>query len=195
MTDNYGYIIPKVRILDSEKLDSYEYEIYVRDKSVAKGIVYPDKQRIFATEWEEKIRYTPNDVIVDIEPVAQRKIYWIDRKLVQKYGNRIQSDSPDDIIIQHLEYCTIKYVDEILSDVDIEKYIKLVESTNPTLTKYLTEHLSVIDIRKIFANLIKDNFSVKDIHLIFLKLCEYVQITNNIDLLTEKLKKILTKCN
>lgn len=195
MTDNYGYVIPSIRILDSPELDTYEYEIYVRDIAVAKGTVYPAKQRIYAAEWEEKINDIPNDVIVDIEPVTQKQIYWINKELTEKHQNSIQTVSPEDVIIQHLEYCAIKYVDKILTDVDIVKYLKLVEPTSPSLIKYLTEYLSIIDIRRIFVNLIKDNVSVKDIHLIFLKLCEYVQITNNIDLLTEKLKNLLTKSN
>ena len=94
-----------------------------------------------------------------------------------------------------MKYCAIKYVDEILTDVDIIKYVNIVEATSPVLINFLKNNLSVIDVRKIFVNLIQDNVSVKDIHLIFLKLCEYVQITNDIDVLTEKLKTFLTKSN
>ena len=37
LTDELGYIIPNVRILDYEKLPEYEYQIHVRNKKVFKG--------------------------------------------------------------------------------------------------------------------------------------------------------------
>lgn len=195
LTDDLGYIIPKIHVQDSSKLDIYEYEIFVRDKTVDKGIVYPDKYKIFSDEWDQQIKDIPNNIIVDIDPVTKQQIYWIDKELAEKYKDKIQTVLPDDAIIEHLKYCAIKYVDEILTDVDIIKYVNIVEATSPVLINFLKNNLSVIDVRKIFVNLIQDNVSVKDIHLIFLKLCEYVQITNDIDVLTEKLKTFLTKSN
>lgn len=39
LTDKYGYIIPNVRIMDSETLKDTEYEIFVREKSVLKETI------------------------------------------------------------------------------------------------------------------------------------------------------------
>ena len=145
LTDDYGYIIPNVRIMDTSKLGEYEYSINIRDNSVARGIV----------------------------------------NLEDKESN------PVDVIIEHLQECVIKYVDRILTDKDVEKYMELVNSDNPSQINYLQEYFSVYDIRRIFVNLIRDKVSIKDICFVFMKLCEFAKETTDVDILSQKLKSVL----
>lgn len=39
LTDTYGYIIPRIRIMDSISLGNYEYSISIRHKAITNGIV------------------------------------------------------------------------------------------------------------------------------------------------------------
>ena len=53
LTDTLGYVIPRIRILDSLELEQNEYAIKVRGNLAASGVVYPKKYMVNATQWED----------------------------------------------------------------------------------------------------------------------------------------------
>lgn len=147
MTDNLGYLLPNIRVMDSNKIEPNEYRIYIRNKLVHKAYI-------------KKENITNEDaatVIDDIEKIA------------------------------------LKYVKQIMTKTDVIKLIELVRAQDPTLTNDLVPiFLSPIDLKHIFCNLIKQNISIKDIIYIFELLNDYARYTNNIDILTAKLKEELS---
>ena len=52
VTDELGYIIPNIRIMDSSALESNEYMISIRGNMVATGYVYPGKYMVIADQWD-----------------------------------------------------------------------------------------------------------------------------------------------
>ena len=52
MTDELGYIIPNIRIMDSTALDFQEYLISIRNNPVATGFVYPGRLMVIADQWD-----------------------------------------------------------------------------------------------------------------------------------------------
>lgn len=183
LTDELGYIIPEIRIMDSSAIDVNEYVISVRQNKVASGFVYPDKYMVIADEWENKGYAIPDNAICGIDPANEVQAYWIDKEDIED-KNFIMAVSPTDVIKTHLKEVVIKYVNDILSTSDINKYIALIEDCvgfNANIAKE--------DVRKIFVNLIREKVSIKDIALIFDRLNDYTRFYSDSDKLSEMLRK------
>lgn len=191
LTDNLGYIIPNIRILDSNKLQETEYRINIRDNKAAEGFVFPDKYMILADEWDNKYDTPPDcSYLVGVDPTYKTQVYWVNKDDIS--DNDITAVSPEDVIIKHLEEVLIKNVDEILTINDVYKYLALVkDGYSSSLVNELLERLSVADMRKIFVTLIRERVSIKDICFIFEKMYDYSRFTTNPTALSERIRASL----
>ena len=167
VTDELGYIIPNIRIMDSSALDANEYLISIRGNKVATGFVYPGKLMVIADQWDATGKPTPADCIANIDPTYQAQAYWIDPSQIDPNDHLTAVDSVD-VIVTHLQECVRKYVDEVMTKTDVLKLMELVKSQDPTLVNDLIPTIiSTSDLRKIFVNLIREKVSIKDIIFIF----------------------------
>lgn len=106
-------------------------------------------------------------------------------------GVEIQNCNCGLIIESFMNVC-FEYVHKIMTKSDVLKLMELVSSHNPTLVNDLVPvFLSPIDLKHILANLIKDGISIKNIIMIFEILNDAARYTQNVDKLTEFLKKEL----
>ncbi len=150
LTDEYGYIIPVIRFLDTTTLDN-SYEIYVRG------------QKVFDNNIETNLDESMDDVL--------------------KYSHIA------DTIVQSLKTICLEYVKVIMTKTDTLKLMEIVRSQDPTLVNDLVPvFLSAIDLKNIFAELIKSGISIKDIIRVFELLNDYARETQDIKILTDKLK-------
>lgn len=92
-------------------------------------------------------------------------------------------------MISHIRKACIKYANDIITKMDVLKLIELVRTENPTLTNDLIPKLiSAIDFRRIMVNLIKEEVSIKDIILIFERLCDFARFSKEPEILTARLR-------
>ena len=77
VTDELGYILPNIRIMDSSALEANEYVISIRNNVVASGYVYPGKYMVIADQWDSVKKTIPEDAIVGVDPTYQTQAYWI----------------------------------------------------------------------------------------------------------------------
>ncbi len=191
VTDELGYIIPNIRIMDSSALDANEYLISIRGNKVATGFVYPGKLMVIADQWDATGRPTPADSIVNIDPTYQAQAYWVDPENIHEEDHLTAVDSVD-VIVTHLQECVRKYVDEVMTKTDVLKLMELVKSQDPTLVNDLVPAIiSTSDLRKIFVNLIREKVSIKDIIFIFERLCDYARFSKEPDILSERIRAAL----
>lgn len=191
MTDELGYIIPSIRIMDSVALENTEYLISIRNNSVANGFVYPGLLMVMVEQWENKGKDVPQNVVTGTDPTYQQPIYWVSPDLIQE-GDQITAVDPADVIVSHMQECVRKYVDEIMTKTDVIKLMELVKTQDPTLVNDLVPAIiSTSDLRKIFVNLIKEKISIKDIVFIFERLCDYARFSREPDILSERLRAAL----
>lgn len=188
LTDNLGYIIPNVRILDSTKLKENEYSISIRGNVVDTGFVYPNKYMIDADKWDNIGKELPDNVIKAENPVYKVNAYWVHEDFVGKEKD-ITAVAPDDVIIQHLKEVLIQQVDYILFETEIKKYIDTVKNDNSILIESLLKKLSYEDIRQVCVNLIRERVSIKDITLLLSRLNYYSQYHKEPDILSEQIRK------
>ena len=191
VTDELGYIIPNIRIMDSSAIADNEYLIAIRSNTVATGMVYPGKFMVIADQWEALRKKVPDNVIVSVDPTYQSQAYWLDGQYIDK-NDRITAVDSVDVIVTHLQDCVRKYVDEVMTKTDVLKLMELVKSQDPTLVNDLVPTIiSTSDLRKIFVNLIREKVSIKDIIFIFERLCDYARFSKEPDILSERLRAAL----
>ncbi len=191
ITDELGYIIPNIRIMDSSALDANEYMISIRGNTVATGYVYPGKFMVIADQWDSMRKDVPPDAIIGIDPTYQTQAYWISADAA-KSTRAVQAVDATDVIVTHLQECVRRYVDDVMTKTDVLKLMELVRSQDPTLVNDLVPTIiSTSDLRKIFVNLIREKVSIKDIIFIFERLCDYARFSKEPDILSERLRAAL----
>lgn len=191
MTDEFGYIIPSIRIMDSTALTEYEYLISIRNNPVATGLVYPERLMVISDQWESFGKAVPADVVTGVDPTYQQPVYWIKPDQF-KEGEKVMAIDATDAIISHLQDCLRRYVDEIMTKTDVIKLMELVKTQDPTLVNDLVPAIiSTSDLRKIFVNLLREKVSIKDIIFIFERLCDFARFSKEPDILSERLRAAL----
>lgn len=191
ITDELGYIIPNIRIMDSSALEPEEYMISIRGNTVATGFVYPGKFMVIADQWDSLRKAVPENAIVGLDPTYQTQAYWIDTEDARQ-NKAITAVDATDVIVTHLQESVRKHVDEVMTKTDVLKLMELVRSQDPTLVNDLVPAIiSTSDLRKIFVNLIREKVSIKDIIFIFERLCDYARFSKEPDILSERLRAAL----
>lgn len=191
VTDELGYILPNIRIMDSSALEANEYLIAIRGNTVATGFVYPGKYMVIADQWDSVRTEVPEDAIVGVDPTYQTQAYWVSEEDA-KSTKAITAVDATDVVITHLQEITRKHVDDIMTKTDVLKLMELVRSQDPTLVNDLVPTIiSTSDLRKIFVNLIREKVSIKDIIFIFERLCDYARFSKEPDILSERLRAAL----
>ena len=191
VTDELGYILPNIRIMDSSALEANEYLLAIRGNTVATGFVYPGKYMVIADQWDSVKSSVPEDAIIGVDPTYQTQAYWIS-EADAKSTKAITAVDATDVVVTHLQEVARKHVDDVMTKTDVLKLMELVRSQDPTLVNDLVPTIiSTSDLRKIFVNLIREKVSIKDIIFIFERLCDYARFSKEPDILSERLRAAL----
>lgn len=123
----------------------------------------------------EKTGFIMPTVKININNSLQENEYNIFvRNHIAETGFAIPNeDFASDEIIKSLENTCIEHIDEVFSSNVTEKYLDVIKSDSSHL---ITELLYITDIsglRVILVDLLKNGQSIKNISLIFEKICEY----------------------
>jgi len=192
VTDELGYIIPNIRIMDASAIADNEYLIAVRGNTVSTGMVYPGKLMVIVDQWDATGAKLPENAIVSVDPTYQTQAYWINPEDIAENASNVTAVDSVDVIVTHLQDCVRKYVDEVMTKTDVLKLMELVKSQDPTLVNDLVPTIiSTSDLRKIFVNLIREKVSIRDIIFIFERLCDYARFSKEPDILSERLRAAL----
>ncbi len=180
LTEEIGYVIPKIIFKDDETLNPFEFCIKVRGMDVFKAMIYPDHLMFFSDELklEKKIKNS----IFDIDKITGRKIVWLPKDKTKDFWYHGLMGS--EYIARALEYVAVKYVDELLDYEDLDKYLGIVNNFNPFLVENVVpDFISLADLRFILTSLIRERVSIKDIIYIFEKINDYAEDSMKSDLL------------
>lgn len=180
LTEELGYVIPKIIFTDDENLNPFEFSIHVRGIDVFKAHVYPNYMMFFADDLhlEKKIKNS----VIDTDFITGKKIIWIEKDKCKDFWQKGLSGT--EFIARALEFIAVKHVDELLDYADTDKYVDVVENLNPYLVEnIIPDFISLADLRYILTSLIREEVSVKNINYIFEKLNDYAEDSIKSDLL------------
>lgn len=171
-----GYVIPKIVFSDDENLNPYEFNIKIRGMEIFKASVYPNHLMFFADEL-----HLDENIEGDIDEITGKDIIWVEKSQAKDFWQKGLSCS--EFISRALEFCAVKYVDDLLSYDELEKYIDVVSKTNEFLvTNIVPDYVSLSDLRFILTSLIKEHVSIKDITFIFEKINDFAEESTKSDL-------------
>ena len=167
LTEQSGYIIPKVVFKDDENLNSCEFSIRIRGMEAFRAGVCPNYLMFYADELrtEHKIKNS----IEEIDEISGRKIVWIEKDKTKDFWQK--GITPSEYIAKALEFVAIKYVEDLIDYEDIDKYLEVVEKENEFLVEnIIPDLLTYADIKYLLTSLIKEKVSIKNITYIFEKI-------------------------
>lgn len=180
LTENLGFIIPKIKIEIDDSLEENEFSIKVRGIPVVSSKAYCKHTMFFKNEL--KIEKLPEGTFEDIDPTNGFETVWIQEEKSKDFWTK-GLDSTD-YIAKMLEYTVSKYIDDIFDYSDINRYIEIVGNQNLYLVEnIIPDYMSVAELKYILASLIKEKVSIKDIVYIFEKINDFADETNKEELL------------
>lgn len=184
-----GLVIPVVRIRDNIQLNPNEYRLKIKGNEVAKGEILLDHY----------LAMTPNidddhiDGIETKEPAFGLPAKWISEELkdeAELSGYTVVD--PPSVVSTHITEVIKQHAHTLLGRQETKQLIDHLEESYPILVEEVTpEPLSVGDIQKVLAKLLKENVSIRNLPVIFETLADFAKMTNDTDLLTEYVRQSL----
>ncbi len=189
LTEELGYVVPRILFCDDEGLLPGEFSIKVRGGDAVKGFVYPEHKMYFADEL--KLDKTLKNSVCDVDIITGKDVVWIEMEQCKSFWS--QGLTAAEYIARALEHAAIKYVDELLDYEELDKYIEVVSRKNAFLVEnVIPDFVTAADLRFVLTNLIRERVCVKDISYIFEKLNDFAQEATRFDLLN-KLRLALSR--
>ncbi len=186
-----GAIVPVIRLRDDIKLNPNQYRILIKGVEVAGGEILFDHYMAMNPGYvEEEI-----DGIETVEPYLGLPALWISdsqRERAEALGYTVVD--PPAIIATHLTEIIRNNLHDLLSRQDVQVLVNNVKETNPVLLEELIPRLMTIgDIQKVLANLLKEGISIRDLITILETLADYAHMTRDPDMLTEYTRQALRR--
>ena len=170
LTDELGYVIPRMIFCDDDSLQPYEFSIKVHNLDVYKSTAVPEHLAFFKDELNLKKK--PAGTIAAKDDITGKEVWWIDSKEAQDYW--AEGFSAVEYIARAIEFISVKYVSELLDYSDVNRYITLVEKRNPyVINNIIPDFISIAELKYILINLIQERISIKDIDYIFEKINDF----------------------
>ncbi|MCD8377853.1 MAG: flagellar biosynthesis protein FlhA [Candidatus Gastranaerophilales bacterium] len=170
LTDELGYVIPRMVFQDDDTLAPYEFSIKVHNLEVYKSTAVPDHTAFFKDD--VKLSRKPSGVISVRDNITGKDIWWIDSNQAADFW--ADGFTPVEYIARAIEFVSVKYVSELLDYSDINRYVSLVEQRNPfVINNIIPDFISLSELKYILINLIRERISIKDIDYIFEKINDF----------------------
>ena len=182
-----GIIVPMIRLRDNIQLQPNEYIIKIKGVEVAGASVL----------FDHYLAMNPGNAdgelsgIDTVEPSFGLPAKWIDSKEREKaeiYGYTVVD--PPSIIATHLTEIIKRYAHELIGRQDVKMLVDNLKETQPSLVDEVTPALlSLGEIQKVLANLLRESVSIRNFATIVEALADYAQVTKDTDMLTEYVRQ------
>ncbi|QOR85341.1 flagellar biosynthesis protein FlhA [Geobacillus stearothermophilus] len=186
-----GIVIPVVRIRDNIQLQPNEYRIKVKGEEVARGELLLDHYLAMSPGVDDD----SIDGIDTIEPAFGLPAKWISETVkdrAEMLGYTVVD--PPSVVSTHLTEVLKAHAHELLGRQETKQLIDHLKESYPVLVDDVTPNpLSVGDVQKVLAKLLKEKVSIRNLPLIFEALADFARLTADTDLLTEYVRQALAR--
>lgn len=186
-----GIIVPTIRLRDNMALKPYEYRINIKGVEVARAELMSDSLLAinpgFVTEQIEGI---PTK-----EPAFGLDALWISSSMKERaeMAGYTVVDLPS-VIATHLTEIIRRHAHEFLTRQDVQKLIDNVKEVNPVVVDELIPKLMTVgEVQKVLANLLKERISIRDMVTILETLADWAPTTKDTDVLTEYVRQAMAR--
>ena len=186
-----GIIMPLVRLRDNINLEPTAYEIRLFDHMVAKGRLEPS---MFLAMDSGTVQ-TKVEGIKTTEPVYGLPALWIAPAEKEKAElNGYTVIDPESVFITHLSETLRKHADELLTREDVQLLVDRLRKTQPSLVgEVVGEPVPIGILQRVLKNLLRDGLPIRALTTILESLGEHASKTKNTDVLTEMVRKSLSR--
>jgi len=187
----FGLIIPLVRLRDDINLEPNAYEIKLQDHTIAKGKIEPD---MFLAMDSGNVQ-TKVKGVETTEPVYGLPALWIAAENKEKAElNGYTVIDPESVFITHLSETLRKHADELLTREDVQLLVDRLRKTQPSLVGDVIGELVPIGLlQRVLKNLLTNAIPIRELTTIIEALGEYASKTKNPVVLTELVRKSLNR--
>jgi flagellar biosynthesis protein FlhA len=189
----FGIVIPLVRLRDNINLEPTTYEIKIFDHVVAKGQL---ESNMFLA-MDAGNAQVKMEGIETTEPVYGLPALWIAQDNKEKAElNGYTVIDPESVFITHLSETLKKHADELLTREDVQLLIDRLRKTQPSLVGDVvgaSGEVSIGLLQRVLKNLLTDAIPIRELTVILESLGENASKTKNANVLTEMVRKCLNR--
>ncbi|HAM79408.1 flagellar biosynthesis protein FlhA [Ornithinibacillus bavariensis] len=185
-----GIVIPVVRIRDNIQLNPNEYRLKVKGNEVAKGELLLDHYLAMTPDMD-------NDLIEGIEtvePAFGLPAKWISEEFkdeAELSGYTVVD--PPSVVSTHITEVIKRHAHILLGRQETKELVDHLKENYPILVEEVTpDPLSIGDIQKVLAKLLRENVSIRNLPIIFETLADFGKLTNDPELLGEYVRQALS---
>jgi flagellar biosynthesis protein FlhA len=186
-----GVVVPVIRIRDNIQLRPNEYIIKIKGNTVARG-------ELLLNHYLAMSPGIDDDSIAGIEttePAFGLPAIWIDEVTKERAELSVYTVvDPPSVVATHLTEVIKKHTHELLGRQETKALIDNVRDSYPALVDDLIPSvLSIGDVQKVLAKLLKEKISVRDLVTILETLADYGTYTKDPEILTEYVRQSLSR--
>ena len=186
-----GLVVPTIRIRDNIQIKPNAYIIKLKGIEIAKGELLLDHYLAMnsGTVFEEI------QGIETTEPAFGLPALWIpEAQREQAELNGYTVVDAVSVLATHLTEVIKAHADEILGRQETQNLIDNLKKTNSSLVdEVVPDLMSVGEIQKVLANLLRERISIRDIGTILEVLADYARATKDTEVLTEYVRHALAR--
>ena len=185
-----GLVIPVVRIRDNIQLQPNEYRMKIKGNEMARGELLLDHYLAMSPGDDDSI-----EGIDTIEPSFGLPAKWITEEVKEEAEMRgFTVVDPPSVVSTHLTEVIRANAHELLGRQETKQLIDHLRETHAILVDELTPTpLSIGEIQKVLAKLLKEHVSIRNLPVIFETLADYAKLTSDTDVLTEYVRQALAR--
>jgi len=186
-----GFIVPVIRVRDNMNLQPNQYVIKIRGAEIATGEILADHYMAMSSGFDDDtIPGTPTK-----EPAFGLEAKWINamyREQAELIGWMVV-DAPT-VLATHITEVIKAQAWEILNRQDVKTLIDHAKEQAPAVVdELIPELLSLGQVQKVLANLLRERVSIRDMVSILETLADQAQATKDLDRLTEHVRQVLAR--
>jgi flagellar biosynthesis protein FlhA len=186
-----GLVIPVVRIRDNIQLQPNEYRLKIKGNEMARGELLLDHYLAMSPGIEDD----SIEGIDTIEPSFGLPAKWITEEMKEQaeiFGYTVVD--PPSVVSTHITEVIKGNAHELLGRQETKQLIDHVKESYPILVEEVTPNpLSVGEVQKVLAKLLRENVSIRNLPVIFETLADFAKTTSDTDLLTEYVRQALAR--
>ncbi len=186
-----GIVIPVVRIRDNIQLQPNEYRLKIKGNEMARGELLLDHYLAMSPGIED-------DSVVGIETIEPSfglPAKWITEEMKERaeiFGYTVVD--PPSVVSTHITEVIKTNAHELLGRQETKQLIDHIKESYPILVEEVTPApLSVGEVQKVLAKLLKENVSIRNLPVIFETLADFGKITSDTDVLGEYVRQALAR--
>ncbi|WP_371753383.1 flagellar biosynthesis protein FlhA [Ferviditalea candida] len=186
-----GLVVPVIRIRDNIQLKPNEYIVKIKGNMVARGELLLNHYLAMSPGIDDD----SVTGIETVEPAFGLPALWIDeatKERAELAGYTVVD--PPSVVATHLTEIIKKHSHELVGRQETKALIdNLKESYSTLVDELIPNILSIGDVQKVLAKLLKEKISIRDLVTIFETLADYGHLTKDTEILTEYVRQALSR--